>query len=144
MFSNQDSLWLRSLIRTFASPKKVYPTQASGVTLTTGTESYGLGNFAEIVPANTITKRFRIDIVGFAVFSVAQTFEVVFYKGNSGSEEEIGRLRTNPGATTNGLIGEMLFTELIPANTRISARACTYGATPRTVACSIGYHIDEE
>lgn len=140
---NQDLLWIRSLVKTFASPKKVYPTLNTGITLTTSTTSWGLGANTEIVPSNTITSNFRIDYISFAVPSVAQTYEVVLYKGESGSEVEIGRIRTNPGATTNAMIAEPMFTELIPANTRISAKVATTGTTQRTIVCSIIYHIDE-
>lgn len=144
MFSFQDSLWLRSLIRTFANSRKVYPSLANGVTLTTAASAWTLGNFIEIIPANAITKRFRVDTANFAAFSIATTYEIVFYKGESGSEIEIGRVRANPGTTSMPVHDKPVFTELIDANTRISAKAANSTAGAGTVVVSITYHTDEE
>jgi hypothetical protein len=144
MISNQAALYLRSLQRTFASPKKVYPTLTNGVTLTSGSgTAWALGNFIEVVPANAINKQFRIDTANFAAFSSATTHEIVFYKGLSGSEIEIGRCRANPGTTTAPVHDKPLYTEVIDANTRIIAKLANPGTTATTVVCSISYHIDE-
>jgi hypothetical protein len=145
MFSNQDSLWLRSLIKTFASARKVFPSMGAGVTLTSGSgTAWALGNFIEIIPANAITKRFRLDTANFAVFSTAATYEIVFYKGTTGNEVEIGRCRANPGTTSMPVHDKPLYTELLPANTRVTAKLANPSTSATTVVCSVTYHIDEE
>ena len=143
-FSNKDSLLLHSLVKTFASPKKVYPTLALPVQLTATTTAWVLGSFTEIVPSNAITDRFRIDYISCASFSAANTYEVVLYAGALGSETEIGRTRVHPGATANTEISIPMFTELQPANTRISAKIATSTGVANTVYTSIVYHIDAE
>lgn len=144
MFSNQDSLWFRSLIKTFAKSQKVYPTLANAISFTAAAPAWGLGNITEIVPVNTITSRFRIDYISLAIFSAAASYEVIVFKGASGSETEIGRIRVHPGATTASVMAVPLFTELIGANTRISARIASASTNADTVTASIAYHIDEE
>lgn len=135
-------LQIKALQGTFARISKVYPTLANGITLTTAATTWGLGNFTEIVPANTITKDFRIDTISFAAFSVATTYEVVLYKGASGDEEEIGRMRVHPGASS-GVAINLFHSRLIPANTRITARVANNTTNANTVVASIGYHEEE-
>lgn len=143
-FSNINSLRLNALAETFAREQKVYPTLANAPQLTAGAGIWELGTAAEIVPADTIDKRFRIDYVSFAVFSATTSYEVVFYKGADEDLEEIGRVRIHPGASTGALICVPLFSKLIDANTRISAKSATGLAAANTLITSIVYHIDEE
>jgi len=132
---------LRAIAKTFSSPKKVYPTLATTTLLTCSAAAWTLGNAIEIVPINTITERFRIDYVSFSGANTAATYEVVFYKGLAGSEIEIGRTRVHPGAVNGAVIGVPLYTALIDANERISAKAASGNAY--TIYASIVYHIDE-
>jgi hypothetical protein len=143
MFSNQDSLWLRSLVKTFARKQKVYPTLTTAVTLTASATAWTLSGFIPFVPANTITSKFRIDHVSFAAFSAAVTYEFVLYKGTSGNEVEIARGRVHPGATTNSVLAYPVFTELLNANETISAKIASATAVANTVNCSITYHTEE-
>lgn len=144
-FSYQDSLWLYGLLRTFASARKVYPTMAVGVTLTSGsTTAWNPGAFIEIIPTNTITKRYRIDTANFAAFSVATTHEIVFYKGLAGSEIEIGRCRANPGVTTAPVHDKPLYTKILDANERVTAKLSNPTTSATTVVVSLTYHLDEE
>lgn len=129
-------------MKTFASPKKVYPTLAGPVLLTASATAWALGNASEIVPVDTITERFRIDYISFSTANTLATYEVVIYKGLAGSEIEVGRTRVNPGTANGAIISVPLFTELIDANTRISAKVASGGAY--TIYTSIVYHEDEE
>jgi hypothetical protein len=126
--------------KTFSATRKIYPTLAAAVTVTAAAPAWTLGSFVDIVPTNTITSNFRIDYVSFAAFSVAGTFEVAFYKGASGSEIEIGRCRVFPQGSAT--IAVPLFTESIPANSRISAKAATGTTNADTVISSIIYHLE--
>lgn len=137
-------LRLRSLYRSFAREAKVYPTLASGVTITAAASAWVAGNVAEIVPASTITECFRIDYLSFAAFSAAVTYEVIVYKGAAGSEEEIGRVRIHPGTTSGVVLNVPLFTKMIDANERISAKVATGTGVANTVVMSISYHEDAE
>lgn len=143
MFNNQIGLWIRSLVKTFAKVQKVYPTLTNAVQLIASASAWTLGSNIQVVPPNTITSRFRIDYVSFASFSAATSYEVAFYKGASGSEIEIGRVRVHPGVTTGTAICVPIFTELLDANTRISAKSATSTVVADTVIVSIVYHLDE-
>lgn len=143
MFSNQDSLWLRSLVKTFARKQQVYPTLTNAVTLTASATAWTLSGFIPFLPANTITNKFRIDHVSFAAFSAAVTYEFVLYKGTSGNEVEICRGRVHPGATTNSVLAYPVFTQLLNANETISAKIASATAVANTVNCSIVYHIED-
>ena len=124
------------LLTSFSNIPKVYPTLAAGVTITSGT-AWALGSAAVIVPANTITSNFKIQYVSFAVFSATATYEVIFYKGEVGSEIEIGRLRTT-GTSSVSQLAMPFYSEIIEANTRISAKSACLSGT-NSVICSIVY-----
>jgi hypothetical protein len=142
-FSNQDSIWLHSLIQTFARQQKVYPTLTTAVTLTTSATAWTLGSFIPFVPANTINKNFRIDHISFAAFSSAATYEFVLYKGTSGNEVEICRGRVHPGTTSSAVIAYPVFTQLLNANETISAKIACATTGAQTVNCSIVYHTEQ-
>lgn len=132
-----------SLSKVFASAKKVYPTMASGVTLTSGSgTAWALGSFIEVIPVNTITSPFKLDTANFAAFSAVATHEIVFYKGLAGSEIEIGRCRANPGVTGQAVHDKPLFTETLPANTRVIAKLANPSTSATTVVVSITYHTE--
>lgn len=142
-FSNINSLRLNSLAETFARAQKVYPTLADAPQLTAGVGAWELGTIKEIVPENTISKRFRIDYVSFAVFTATTSYEVVYYKGADANLEEIGRVRIHPGASTGALICVPLFSRIIDANTRISAKVATGTAAADKLTTSIVYHTED-
>ncbi len=120
------------------NPSKVYPTLQSSITLTSSATGWTLGAFAEVVPVNTILAPFAL--IGACISAASDssnTYEIVFYAGDSGSEVEIGRTRLLKGATN--VPQYQLQSGVIPANTRISAKCANGGGSSATIAVALMY-----
>lgn len=139
-WTNMDTLRLHNLMGTFNKQSKVYPTMAATPTISSGATAWVLGTFVELVPSNAITSPFKIDYMSFAAFSAVVTMEVILYKGLSGSEVEIARIRVNPGATTNSILAFPIFSKVMNANERISVKTASAGTGVATFVTSIVYH----
>lgn len=128
---------LHTLSDHFHSPSKVYPTLAAGVSVVSGA-AWTLGNFTEIIPANTITEKFDIHWVDVEDVTDDETYELVLYA----VETEIARIRfaaDNPAGnriTTSPVPVQM---EIQEANTQIQAKLASSGAT-ETAIISVIYH----
>lgn len=123
------------------SAQKVYPTLANGITVTAAAGVWELGAFVEVVPANTITAPFDIHFLNLGAVSSDTTYEIVFYKGALNAEVEIGRARfARLSAATANISSQPLMTEVLPANTRISAKLATLNGGSRTAVISLSYH----
>jgi hypothetical protein len=121
------------------SSGKVYPTLDDGVTITGAAEAWTLGNFTEIVPANTITSALDIHYINFEDVSANDVYEIVLYAGALASEVEIGRIRTYK--TPASFAPPSPFQCVIqPANTRISAKLASKSGGSDTATISIQYH----
>jgi hypothetical protein len=121
------------------SPAKCYPTLANGVTVTGAAGAWALGNFAEIIPAGTITTEFDIHWVNFEAVSANDVYEFVLYAGGAGAETEIGRVRTYKTSTAAGSISVAIQIPPQPANTRISAKVASSSGNDN-VTVSLFYH----
>lgn len=122
------------------SAQKVYPTLADGVTLTGHATAWTLGNKTEVVPVNTITSEFDIHYLNIGAASVTDTFEIVLYKGLAGAEVEIGRVRAVRAAAQSGTAPMPMLTNMIPANTRISAALASASGGGDTLELALFYH----
>lgn len=116
---------------------KVYPTLSPGVDVLSGI-AWTLGNFVEIIPADTITKAFDIHWLVIETTTDDETYEMVFYAG----EVEIARVRF----ATEAAGGNRLQTSPIPTlmkiqppNTQIQAKMASSGAA-ETATISLIYH----
>ena len=101
--------------------RKVYPSLADPISLYSTDVAWEIGSKVEIIPASTITKDFVI--TGINIFSVSSSdvFEVIVYKGLSGSEVELGRVAYSVAVPTVDLFVFVPFqTSIINANERIS------------------------
>ena len=122
------------------SVTKVYPTLANNVTLTGGAGAWQLGNFIEVVPANTITDWFDIHWVVLVDPSVQDNYQVELYQGDLGSEELIAQIKVTRD-TNQGSTGSVpIMTPIIPANTRISAKLATESGGNDTLDIAVLYH----
>jgi hypothetical protein len=123
------------------SIQKVYPTLANGITVTGAAGAWTLGNYAVIVPTNTIASDFDIHYLNISAYNANDTFELVLYSGADGSEVEIGRARftrlTNVGSSPH----VHFQTPIIPANTQIKAKIASQAGTSNTATISILYHL---
>jgi hypothetical protein len=114
---------------------KVYPTLATGVTVSGGA-AWTLGEFTEIVPANSIASPFDIHFLNIAEVSAADTYELVLYAVTT----EIGRIRFTRAlgaGTTSALIPFM--TPMIAKKTQIQAKIASASGGDSCVL-SIFYH----
>lgn len=119
----------------FGNTSKVYPTLAAGVTVTASGTANTLGANATLCAANVITSPFRIRSVTVESVSASDVFELVLYKGESGSEIEIGRTRFSSGGKI--VVGIVLQ----DANTRISAKLASVAGGGKTANISFEYCI---
>jgi hypothetical protein len=119
---------------------KVYPSLADGITVTGGSGAWTLGNFSEIISANTITTAFDIHYVNFENASANDIYEFVLYSGALGEEIEIARIRTYKYATSTGAINVPIQIPVQYANSRISAKLASKGGGGDTVTVSLFYH----
>jgi len=69
------------------SAQGIYPTLADGALITTHADEFTLGNYAEIVPVNTITNDFHIHHIHIIAPVVNAVWECVLYQVTT----EIGR-----------------------------------------------------
>lgn len=130
---------IKTLLEHVHKESKVYPTLASGVTVTAGAGAWTLGSFVEIVPASTITSDFDIHYLSIESISANDVYEIVLYKGAAASEVEIGRVRVTKNAALDATLNVPFQTPLIAANERISAKVAS-GSGSNNLSLSTFYH----
>ena len=116
---------------------KVYPTLAAGVDVLSGI-AWTLGNFVEIIPANTITSPFDIHWLILENVTDDEVYEMVFYA----VEVEIARIRVGvqPGVGNTVVLSPVpVQMEIQLANTQIQAKLASSGAA-ETATISVAYH----
>ena len=100
--------------------------------------AWTLGNFVEIVPANTIASPFDIHWLVVENVTDDEVYELVFYA----AEVEISRLRfgAQPGVANVVSVAPLpTLMEVQPANTQIQAKLASSGAA-ETATISVIYH----
>lgn len=117
------------------SEQNVYPTLADPVTLTAGAGAWTLGNYAEVVPASTITKMFDIHGLDISAPSANEDYEIYLYAGTTfiGS---VSFTRTNNFVNS---IHVPMTTPKIAANSQIQAKLAD-GTGELTCKVKIYYH----
>lgn len=120
---------------------RCYPTLADGVIVTGGVLSWTLGNFAEIIPSNTITAAFDIHHICFEDSSATDIYEFVLYSGSTGNEVEIGRVRVNRAAANSGVTHVPIQIPPQPPNSKISGKVASKSGGSDTVTISVYYHL---
>jgi len=118
----------------------VYPTLADGITITSGTGKWTLGNFVELIPANTINAPFDMHFFNTALASLVGTYEIHLYAGAVNSEVLFSKVRFARLSNQTGATPFPILTPVFPANTRISAKMAVNVVTQETLVCSIAYH----
>lgn len=138
--ADQDTLAL--IYAKMFNAQHVYPTLAANKTLTSGSTSYVLGDFVEIVPFQGITSQFVITGINVEAFGDANVYEVVLYAGLEGYETEIGRVRIYAGYLGGILdvgVNIPLTTTIQNANRRISAKAACATNSAQVIKISLNY-----
>lgn len=120
-------------------PAKCYPTLADGIAIAGGVAAWTLGDFVELIPAETITTPFDIHYVNVEEASANDVYELVLYSGLAEAETEIGRIRTLKATNQTGANSVQIQVPVQHANARISAKlASKTGSDSLTV--SVFYH----
>ncbi len=116
----------------------VYPTLASGATITGGAGAWGLGNFSEVVPVSSITSDFDIHYIDVEATSASDTYEIVLYAATT----EISRVRITFIDVVNSqtLPSIPIQCAIQPANTQIQTKIATKAGGNDTIQFSLHYH----
>jgi hypothetical protein len=129
---------LRRVESRLNNQSKVYPTLADGIVVTGAAGAWTLGAAVEIIPANTITEKFLIFWVKVESVSLLDTYEIVLYSGAS-ADVEIGRFRTSRDNIYPQAGDVSISTEILEANTKISAKVANKSGGSETVTISLHY-----
>ena len=114
---------------------KVYPSLATGISPVSAGTAWTLGNFIEVVPANTITTIYDIHFIKVEGFDKTGTYCLVLYEG--ASDIEVGRCRITRDSNSATFGFSPFMTPLIAANARIRAKLAHSGALAATLTFSI-------
>ena len=120
------------------SVSKVYPTLATGITVSSGVGAWQLGSAAAVVPINTITDDYDIHFINVASVSANDNFELVLYT-DAACTVEVGRVRFTRTSVQSGSSTTPMMTPLITANSGIWARVASASGSDNAVI-SIFYH----
>jgi hypothetical protein len=119
----------------------MYPDEVvgtGGIQLTSGVGAWNLSAaFTEIIPASTIANKFDVHYICVEDMGANGVYEVVLYCG--ASDTECGRVRVVRNAIQSGTQNAPIMTPLIPANSRIRAKAAS-AAGGQTIDISLMYH----
>lgn len=125
--------------------RKLYPSLVDPINVESTDVAWEIGNKVEIIPASTITKNFVI--VGINIFTSTSNdvFELILYKGASGSEIELGRTGFSSSVVTADMFVFVPFqTSMINANERISIAIAGKDTTSNQLRVKLQYfeHIN--
>lgn len=125
----------------FHSQPFLYPLLAGSVTLTKAAnvwEPYPTPT--EIIPVNTITDDFDIHFLNVSAISANGEYVIALYKGAAMSEVLIGEYGAVRNAVQSQEGSRPIITELLDANTRISAAISSSNAGQDTVNIKVEGH----
>lgn len=119
------------------SAQCVYPSLADGVLVTTHTDAWTPGNFAEIIPANIINVEFHIHHICVCSASANGGYEIILYKGTT----KIGEMTFSRTDKKDDVEGLDIFTPHCEANSQIQAKIASENAAQQdTVRFKVWYH----
>lgn len=141
---NCDNVYgkLCRIIRYLTNQEKCYPSQANGITISSGNNSWQTGSYTEIIPINTITSDFRIHKIYIESTSDGGVWQIDLYKGSDGNEELIGSVRQSYEGTKGIMVvyNEIYIkTKYLDANERVSCKV-SHSIGSETITISLGYH----
>lgn len=130
-----------TLLKHFHSPSKVYPTLANETVINKlNSNAWGLDvAFTQIIPVNIIPNPFDLHYVNIGTISNNDEYELILYKGANPNEVEIARISFDR-STTSTEASIPVQTELLPANTRVSAKLTSRGTQARNISLKLHYH----
>lgn len=117
-----------------------YPNLATGILVTCGSGAWQLGNFIEIIPANTIDDYFDIHWLHGYSASVTDSYQINLYQGIEGNETLISEVPFIREATQAGVSPNKIITPLLQPNTRITAKGASLSGGNDTIRVKLQYH----
>ena len=112
-----------------------FPSLADGVVVAGGAGVWELGNFVEIIPANTILEKFDIHYISVEDLSAVDVYEIRLYAG----EVQIGCARVARTANQDSTTQVRIQVPIQPANTQIHAKVASSGGGD-AATISLFYH----
>lgn len=116
--------------------QKVYPTLADSIEVVSEEIAWTLGEFAEVVPVNTIKEEFHIHHLCISEADGNDDYELVLYAG----EVEIGRVTFTRTDKKDDVEGLPIIVPHSAANTQIQAKLAN-SAGGRTAKIKLWYHV---
>ncbi len=129
--------FLRDLHEESHSAQFIYPNLADGTLVTAHADAWTLGNYAEVVPVNTITTEFHIHHVAICSTSANGSYVMVLYQATT----EIGRFSFTRTDKKDDVEGIDIYVPHSLANAQIQAKlASSNAASEDTARVKIWYH----
>jgi hypothetical protein len=116
-----------------------YPTLANGIQMNSGTTSWALGAFTEIIPAGAITSAYDAHWINFETASASGVYEIHLFAGAPGEETLVAQTRTVRDNNQYGISSVPIQMPIQPPNTRLSGRLASNNSS-RDVTLSVYYH----
>jgi len=119
------------------SAQFVYPSLVDPVLVTAHTNAWTLGDFAEIIPANTIDIQFHIHHIHVCSPSANGNYEIILYNGTT----EIGQASFSRTDKKDDVEGLDIFVPHCEANSQVQARIASENAAQQdTIRLKLWYH----
>lgn len=126
----------------FHSPVFIRPNLANSIALTSESGSWAAfpATKTEIIPAGDITLDFDLHFMDIANISANGEYQIELYKGDIGSEISIGNFGPTRTAAQSQEGSRQIITEMLPANTRVSAALSSSNAGANTLTLKLEGH----
>ena len=127
----------------FHSAVFIKPNLAGSVTLTSDAGAWAAMNATktEIIPVGEITSIFDLHFMDISDISANGGYQIELYKGGIGAEISIGNFGTGRNAVQSQEGARSIITEMLPANTRISAALSSSNAGANTLTIKLEGHM---
>jgi hypothetical protein len=114
----------------------VYPSLNAAVTITGGAGAWQLGNYAEVIPANTINQNFDIHYINIKTAPTNDSYQLELYS----ETEVIAQIHFEKSATSSPVLAHPILTPMLDPNEQIRARVATAGGGGDAPTISVTYH----
>lgn len=117
-----------------------YPTLSEGIQVNSGSTSWSLGDYTEIIPSGAILNAFDVHWINFETASASGIYEIHLFAGEPGQESLVAQTRTVRDNNQYGISSVPVQMPIQPPNTRISVRIASSSGN-RNVTLSVYYHM---
>ena len=117
-----------------------YPTLTAGIQVNSGSTSWILGDYTEIIPAGVIPYAFDIHWLNFETASASGIYEIHLFAGEEGQETLVAQTRTTRDNNQYGISSVPIQMPIQPPNTRLTVRLASSSGN-RNITLSVYYHM---